>query len=86
MFRRFVLLCATPVLARLALAIDESTFAPADIITKDVAIIGGGGSGTYAAVRLREDLNVSIVVIESQDRLVSGRSSYTKIAWYLTGA
>lgn len=50
--------------------IDESTFLPEDIITKDVAIIGGGASGTYAAVLLREDLNTSIVVIEEQDHLV----------------
>lgn len=51
--------------------IDESAFAPEDIITKDVAIIGGGASGTYAAVRLREDYNTSIVVIERENRLVS---------------
>ena len=44
--------------------INEDDFAPADIITKDVAIIGGGASGTYAAVRLREDLDTSVVVIE----------------------
>lgn len=50
--------------------IDESSFLPEDIITKDVAIIGGGASGTYAAVRLREDLNTSITVIEEQDHLV----------------
>lgn len=50
--------------------IDESAFAPEDIITKDVAIIGGGASGTYAAVRLREDSNVSVVVIEEQNRMV----------------
>lgn len=65
-----ILLSAFSALASLTSAIDESAFAPADIITKDVAIIGGGASGTYAAVRLREDLNVSIVVIEAQDRLV----------------
>lgn len=54
-----------------AYAIDESSFAPADIIERDVAIIGGGASGTYAAVRLREDHNVSIVVVEKEDHLVS---------------
>ena len=46
-------------------------FAPEDVITKDVAIVGGGGSGTYAAVRLREDLNQSIVLVEAQDHLVT---------------
>jgi len=50
-------------------AIDESAFAAGDIITKDVAIIGGGASGTYAAVRLREDHDVSIELIEIDDHL-----------------
>lgn len=36
----------------------------------DVAIIGGGASGAYAAVRLREDFGKNIVVVEKQDRLV----------------
>ncbi|KAK3366464.1 hypothetical protein B0H63DRAFT_371864, partial [Podospora didyma] len=33
-------------------------------ICKDVAIIGGGASGSYSAVRLREDFGVSVVFIE----------------------
>lgn len=49
--------------------IDERNFSKDKIITRDVAIIGGGASGTYAAVRLREDLNTTIIVIEPQDRL-----------------
>lgn len=40
-------------------------------IYKDVAIIGGGASGAYAAVRLRDDFNKSISLVEIQDRLVS---------------
>jgi ribulose 1,5-bisphosphate synthetase/thiazole synthase len=43
---------------------------PFKILEKDVAIIGGGGSGAYSAVRLREDLGLSVVVIEKQDKLV----------------
>lgn len=39
-------------------------------IDVDVAIIGGGASGAYAAVRLREDFGKSIVVVEKEDRLV----------------
>lgn len=39
-------------------------------IDTDVAIIGGGGSGAYAAVRLREDFGKEIVVVEKQNRLV----------------
>lgn len=41
-----------------------------EIITRDVAIIGGGASGSYAAIRLKEDFNQSIVVIEKADRMV----------------
>lgn len=36
----------------------------------DIAVIGGGGSGAYAAVRLREDFGKKIVVVEKQNRLV----------------
>jgi hypothetical protein len=39
-------------------------------IYKDVAILGGGASGSHAAVRLREDFNKSIVIVEKQDNLV----------------
>jgi hypothetical protein len=38
------------------------------VIRRDVCVIGGGSSGTYTAVRLR-DLGRSVVVVESQDRL-----------------
>lgn len=41
-------------------------------IDTDIAIIGGGGSGAYAAVRLREDFGKDIVVVEKQNRLVRG--------------
>lgn len=39
-------------------------------IDTDIAIIGGGGSGAYAAVRLREDFGKKIVVVEQENRLV----------------
>lgn len=51
--------------------IDESGFAPEDIIIRDVAVIGGGASGSYAAVRIKDE-GKSVVVIETKDRLVSG--------------
>jgi heterodisulfide reductase subunit A-like polyferredoxin len=41
------------------------------LIFKDVAIIGGGASGAYSAVRLREDMGKSVVVIEKAARMVS---------------
>lgn len=47
---------------------------PSDILHRDVVVIGGGASGAYAAVRLRDDLNKSIALIEKQDILV--RASY----------
>jgi Flavin containing amine oxidoreductase len=42
--------------------------APTGVIRRDVCVIGGGSSGTYTAVRLR-DLGRSVAVVESQDRL-----------------
>lgn len=40
----------------------------ADVIQRDVTIIGGGLSGTYAAIRLLQN-NKSVAVVEKQDRL-----------------
>ena len=39
-------------------------------IIRDVAIIGGGASGAHAAVRLREDFDKSVIVVETKDHLV----------------
>jgi NAD(P)-binding Rossmann-like domain len=47
-----------------------------DIITCDVVIIGGGASGTYSAIRLR-DMNQSIVLIEHKDRLGGHTETFT---------
>ncbi|KAE8417923.1 hypothetical protein BDV36DRAFT_283382 [Aspergillus pseudocaelatus] len=46
----------------------EEDFSPEDIITRDVCILGGGATGTYAAIRLK-DMNKSTVVVERNDRL-----------------
>jgi hypothetical protein len=40
------------------------------VITKDVVILGGGASGTYGAVRLREDYGKSVILIEKEAVLV----------------
>ena len=48
---------------------------PTEII-RDVAIVGGGASGTYAAVRLREDFNKTVVVIEPRSNLGGHVSTY----------
>ncbi|KAL3460017.1 hypothetical protein BJX64DRAFT_193464 [Aspergillus heterothallicus] len=45
------------------------------IITRDVCIIGGGASGTYAAVRLRE-LGKSVVLVEREDHLGGHTRTY----------
>ncbi|KAI9773670.1 MAG: hypothetical protein M1840_006944 [Geoglossum simile] len=49
---------------------------PGDTITRDVVVIGGGSSGTYAAIRLR-DMNQSVVVVEHKDRLGGHTETYT---------
>jgi ribulose 1,5-bisphosphate synthetase/thiazole synthase len=41
-----------------------------NIIYKDVAVIGGGASGSYAAYVLREDFNKSVAIIEKENILV----------------
>ncbi|PCG97037.1 Hypothetical protein PENO1_065160 [Penicillium occitanis (nom. inval.)] len=40
-----------------------------DVLVKDVVIIGGGASGAYAGVRLRDDFGKSVAIVEMQDRL-----------------
>ncbi|KAF5527188.1 Beta-cyclopiazonate dehydrogenase [Colletotrichum aenigma] len=59
------LISATPVALG---CYDESAFAPEDIIQRDVLIVGGGATGTYAAVRLR-DQNKTVAVVERADKL-----------------
>lgn len=41
-----------------------------ETIDVDVAIIGGGATGAYAAVRLRDDYQKAVLVIEKENRLV----------------
>ena len=43
---------------------------PLPIVNKDVVILGGGASGSYAAVRLREDYGKSVLLIEKEAALV----------------
>jgi hypothetical protein len=47
-----------------------------DVITRDVCIVGGGSSGTYAAIRLL-DLGKSVVVVEHKDRMGGHTNTYT---------
>ncbi|KAH9862618.1 hypothetical protein IAQ61_010036 [Plenodomus lingam] len=54
----------------------QSITATPSILTTDVVILGGGASGTYAAVRLRDDLNTSILLIEPHSHLGGSVSTY----------
>jgi len=51
-----------------AATIDPSSFASSAILSRDVAIIGGGSSGTFAAVNLKR-AGHSVVLIEKNSRL-----------------
>ncbi|KAL1622612.1 hypothetical protein SLS56_008659 [Neofusicoccum ribis] len=46
-----------------------------EVITRDVAIVGGGSTGTYAAIKLR-DLNYTVSVVERQGRLGGHTETY----------
>ncbi|KAI2626222.1 amine oxidase, flavin-containing superfamily [Xylaria nigripes] len=54
---------------------DPSSYAIADIVERDVAIIGGGSRGSYTAVRLR-DSDKSVVVVEKKDILGGHGETY----------
>lgn len=66
---------ALKVLPLLALLVSTSTGQCDNVIDRDVAIIGGGSSGTYAAVRLR-DQGKSVVLIEKNDVLGGHTNTY----------
>ncbi|KAF8215744.1 hypothetical protein K438DRAFT_1748656 [Mycena galopus ATCC 62051] len=53
-----------------------ATIVPDKVLKKDVIILGGGASGTYAAVRLREDYNKSVVVVEARTVLGGNVNTY----------
>jgi len=60
------LVLALSALPRVCLAIPPPV---EETIHRDVCILGGGSSGTYAAIRLSQDLGKSVVVIEKAGRL-----------------
>ncbi|GAB1198080.1 hypothetical protein APSETT444_007388 [Aspergillus pseudonomiae] len=55
-----------------AVAINEQDFAPEDIVIRDVCILGGGSTGTYAAIRLKDKAK-SVVVVE-QNKVLGGHT------------
>ncbi|KAI1477824.1 FAD/NAD(P)-binding domain-containing protein [Daldinia eschscholtzii] len=59
-----------------ALAIDDlARCRGAEVITRDIAIIGGGAAGTYAAINLK-DRGKSVVVVERRGSLGGHTSTY----------
>jgi hypothetical protein len=56
--------------------INTTEFRSDDIITRDICVIGGGSSGTYSAIRLRE-MGKSVVVVEKEGRLGGHTNTYT---------
>ena len=54
---------------------DPQTYASNEVIARDVAIIGGGATGTYGAINLRE-AGKSVVVVERNGRLGGHTETY----------
>ena len=61
--------------ASTVLAVSCSDGAHSNVIRRDVCIIGGGSTGTYAAIRLRE-MGKSVVVVEQKDKLGGHTETY----------
>ena len=62
------LLASAVSLAHAVSAFTSSDFKPEDIITRDVCVLGGGATGTYAAVQLREQGH-SVALVEKRSFL-----------------
>ncbi|KAK0386399.1 hypothetical protein NLU13_6236 [Sarocladium strictum] len=54
-----------------------SLVSAANVIEKDIVIVGGGASGAYAAFRLREDFGKTVALIEKQKILGGHVDSWT---------
>lgn len=54
---------------------DPTSYNPQDVITTDVAVVGGGSAGVYTAVRL-QDYNKSIVIVEKNGYLGDHAETY----------
>ena len=55
---------------------DKANLAPQSILVRDVAIVGGGASGTYAAIRLQQDFNKTVILNEQKDELGGHTETY----------
>ena len=54
---------------------DPADYDPSDVLNRDVAIVGGGSTGVYSAVRL-QDNNKTVIVIEKNDYLGGHAETY----------
>ncbi|KAJ5780363.1 hypothetical protein N7457_005523 [Penicillium paradoxum] len=62
---------------------DSKNYAEANVIVSDIAVIGGGSSGTYAAINLRK-MGQNVVVVEKRKHLGGHTNTYTDHATGLT--
>ena len=56
--------------------LDPASYAPEDVIVTDVAIIGGGAAGTYAAINLQQ-MGQKVVVVEERKHLGGHTNTHT---------
>jgi heterodisulfide reductase subunit A-like polyferredoxin len=72
MFRLPLFVCiglvgASELSASNSLQFNTCSYAAEDILVRDVVVIGGGASGTYGAIALK-DMGRSVVVVEKESR------------------
>jgi hypothetical protein len=77
MFKRITLLMLCASAQSISAFTEFSGSDQGQVFNVEIAIVGGGATGTYSAVRLREDFNISIIVIEPRDHLGGHVSTYT---------
>ena len=58
---------------------DASSYAEEDVMTRDIIVVGGGASGTYAAINLG-DMGKSVVLVERAGRLGGHVNTYNDSA------
>lgn len=58
-----------------SIVVNGNSYSFDNTITRDFAIIGGGSTGTYSAIRLK-DLGNTVVVVEGKDRLGGHTETY----------